>query len=87
MNFNNRDASESLRKERPKIETIQVRLIEKSFTVVQLMPNILINTMLYREERHNKVMSKVAEIISKLMSDQHQPIIKSKTAQKAWIAL
>ncbi len=51
------------------------------------MPNILINTMLYMEEKHDKAMSKAASIISKLILDQHQPIIKGKTPQKAWIAL
>lgn len=32
-------------------------------------------------------MSKAADIISKLVSDQHQPIIKGKSPQEAWNTL
>lgn len=51
------------------------------------MSNIFINTMLYNKEKYDKAMSKVAGIISKLVANQHQPIIKRKTPQKAWAAL
>lgn len=43
--------------------------------------------MLQGEEKHHKAMNKAAGIISKLISDQHQPIIAGKTPQEAWIAL
>lgn len=43
--------------------------------------------MLYYKEKYNKVMSKVASIISKLVSDKYQPIIERKTPQKAWTFL
>ncbi len=69
------------------IEGIRQSLIEKGFTAAQLMPYILINTMLHEEKKYDKAMSKAAGIISKLVSDQHQPIIKGKTPQEAWIAL
>lgn len=51
------------------------------------MSNILINTILHGEEKLDKTMSKVTSIISKLFSDQYQPIIEGKTPQEAWIAL
>lgn len=50
------------------------------------MLNILTNIILYGKEKYNKIMSKTASIISKLVSNQYQPIIKGKTPQKAWIA-
>ncbi len=43
--------------------------------------------MLHGEEKHDKTISKAAGIISKLVSDQHQPIFEGKTPQEAWIAL
>lgn len=53
----------------------------------QLTLNILINTMLRREERHDKAMSKAAGIISKLVSNQHQPIIEGNTPEETWTTL
>ena len=74
-------------KERPTIEAIREDLIKKGFTAAQLSPNILITTMLHNEEKHDKGMSKAAGIISRLVADQHQPIIEGKTPQEAWAAL
>lgn len=46
-------------RERPTFESIWESLTEKGFAVAQLMPNILINTMIYGEEKCNKAMSKL----------------------------
>lgn len=53
--------------------------MKKKFMVAQLKPNILINTMLNEVEKHNKAISKVADILSKLVSNPHQFIIEDKT--------
>lgn len=55
--------------------------------VAQFMPNIFINIILHGKEKYNKAISKVVAIISKLVLDQYQPIIKGKTLHEAWIAL
>lgn len=41
--------------------------MKKEFTATQLITNILINIMLYGKKKHDKAMSKVACIISKLV--------------------
>lgn len=74
-------------KDRPTIEAIREDLIKKGFTAVQLSPNILITTMLHHAEKYDKRMSKAAGIISRLVADQHQPIIEGKTPQEAWATL
>ncbi len=43
--------------------------------------------MLHGEEKYDKVVSKAAGIISKLVLDQHQPIIEGKTPQEPMITL
>ena len=43
--------------------------------------------MLHSKEKHDKAISKAAGIISKLVANQYQPIIKGKTPQEAWAAL
>lgn len=60
---------------RPTIESIRENLIEKGFANAQLKPNILINAMMHDEEKYELAISKAAGILSKLVSDQHQPII------------
>lgn len=74
-------------RERPTIESIRESLIGKGFTNAQLKPNILINAMMHDEEKYDLAMSKAAGIISKLVSDQHQPTIEGKSPQEAWNTL
>lgn len=71
-------------RERPTIESIRGKLIEKGFTNAQLKPQILINALMHDEEKYDLAMSKSAGILSKLVSDQHQPIIEGKTPEEAW---
>ncbi len=40
--------------------------------------------MIHNEEKYDLAMSKAAGTISKLVSDQHQPIIKGKSFQETW---
>lgn len=42
---------------------------------------------MHNDENYNMAMSKAAGIISKLVSDQHQPIIEGKSPQEAWNTL
>lgn len=56
-------------RERSTIEAILKNLIKKNLTAAQLTQNKLINIILHGEKRHDKSMSKVARIISKLVSD------------------
>ena len=70
-------------RERPTIKAMRNNLIEKRFTNVQLTLNILINAMMHDEEKYDLAMSKAAGIISKLVADQHQPIIERKSPQEA----
>lgn len=74
-------------RERPTIESIREKLIEKGFTNAQLKPQILINALMHDEEKYDLAMSKSAGILSKLVSDQHQPIIEGKTPEEAWNTL
>lgn len=74
-------------RERPTIDSIRDKLIEKEFTNTQLKPNILINALMHDEEKYDLAMSKSVGILSKLISDQHQPIIEGKTPEEAWNAL
>ena len=71
-------------RERPTIEAIRNNLIEKGFTNRQLKPNILINTMMHDEKKYDLAMNTAAGMISKLVADQHQPIIEGKSLQEAW---
>ncbi len=71
-------------RERPTIETIRNNLIKKELTNAQLKPNILINAMIHDEKKYDLARSKAAGIISKLVADQHQPIIEGKSSQEAW---
>lgn len=68
----------------PTIESIRKKLIEKEFTNAQLTAQILINTLMHDKEKYDLAMSKSAGIFSKLVSDQHQPIIEGKTPEEAW---
>lgn len=45
------------------------------------MLNIFIKAILYKKQKYNKLMSKVVDIISKVISNQYQYIIKDKTSQ------
>lgn len=74
-------------RERPTIESIPGKLIEKGFTNAQLKPNILINALMHDEEKRDLAMSKASGILSKLVADQHQPIIEDKTPEEAWTTL
>ena len=40
--------------------------------------------MMHEKEEYDLAMSKAAGIISKLVADQHQPIIEGKSPQEAW---
>lgn len=71
-------------RERPTIESIRGKLIEKGFTNAQLKPNILINALVHDEEKYDLAVSKAAGILSKLVADQHQPIIEGKPPEEAW---
>lgn len=68
------------RRERPTIGFIREKLMEKGFTNAQLLPQILINTMMRDEEKYDLAMSKSAGIVS-LIFNQHRPIIKGKTPE------
>ena len=74
-------------RERPTTESIRENFIEKGFAKAQLKPNILINALIHDEEKYDLAMSKAAGILSKLVADQHQPIIESKTPEEAWTIL
>lgn len=74
-------------RERPTVESIREKLIEKGFTNAQLKPQILINARMHDEEKYDLAISKSAGILSKLVSDQHQPIIEGKTPEEAWNTL
>lgn len=69
------------------IDSIRNKLIEKGFTNAQLKPNILLNALMHDEEKYDIAMSKSAGILSKLVSDQHQPIIEGKTPEEVWNTL
>lgn len=69
------------------IDSIRNKLIEKGFTNAQLKPNILLNALMHDEEKYDLAMSKSAGILSKLVSDQHQPIIEGKTPEEVWNTL
>lgn len=71
----------------PTIDSMRDKLIEKRFTNVEFKPNIIINTLIYDKKKYNLTISKSIGILSKLISDQYQPIIKSKTPEEAWNAL
>lgn len=42
---------------------------------------------MHNEAKYDLIISKSANIVSKLVPNQHLPIIKSKTPEKAWKAL
>ncbi len=60
------------------LNSIYEKLMEKGFTEVKLTPQILINIMMQDKEKYVFVMSKVGGILSKIVSSQHQLIIKNK---------
>lgn len=70
------------RMEGPTIESIRENLMEKRFISAQLISQILINSMIQDEEKYNLAMSKATDILSKLVSNQHQSIIKGKTLEE-----
>lgn len=74
-------------REPPIIKYIRARLINCGFTNNQLKPNILINSLIHKEEKHTLVMGKAGGILSKLISNALQLIIKGKTPQEGWNAL
>ncbi len=63
------------------------RLIGKEFTNEELRPQILIQSLMHDEEKYDLAMSKFVGILSKLVANQHQPIIEGKMSEKAWNAL
>lgn len=69
-------------RERPTIKSIRGKLIEKWLTNEELRPQILIQSLIYDEEKYDFTMSKSAGILSKLVADQHQSIIKGKTLKE-----
>ncbi len=75
------------KKEKLTIESIRERLIGKGFTNKELRSQILIQSLMHDEEKYDLVMSKSVGILSKLVADQHQPIIEGKTPEEAWNAL
>lgn len=56
--------------------------MEEKFINTQLTPQILINTMIQDKDKYDLVMSKVIGIFSKLIFNNHQSIIKKKTAKE-----
>ncbi len=72
------------KRERPTLDSIHEKLMKKGFTEAQLIPQILINTMIWDKEKYALAMSKAAGILSKIISNQHQLIIKGKTLEEAW---
>lgn len=74
-------------RERPTIESIRGNLLEKGFLNAQLKPQIIINALMHDEEKYDLAMSKASGILSKIVSDQHQPIIEGKSPQEAWNTL
>lgn len=80
MSFDNKDVIEQITgNKKSTIKTIKEDFIKKRFMITQLMLNIVINIMLYCNEKHDKKMNKVTNIMSKLIANQYQPIIKKKT--------
>ncbi len=75
------------KRERPTLDSIREKLMEKGFTEAQLTSQILIHTMIRDEEKYDLVMSKATGILSKIVSDQHQPIIEGKTPEEVWSTL
>lgn len=73
--------------ELPTVDSIKAKLIDRGFQNNQLKPNILINMLVQDEEKHNFGLAKADNILSKLVSDALQPMIKNKTPQEAWNAL
>ena len=74
-------------RERPTIESIRQNLVREGFTNAQLKPQMIISALMHDEEKYDLAMSKAAGILSKIVSDQHQPIIEGKSPQEAWNTL
>lgn len=74
-------------RKKPTIKSIRWRLIEKKFTNKELRPQILFHFLMHDKEKYNLAMSKSASILSKLITDQHQTIIRGKSIEGAWKAL
>lgn len=53
------------------------------FTNKKLKSQILIYFLIYDKEKYNLAMSKSADILSKLIANQYQPIIKGKIPEEA----
>ena len=70
-------------REKPTIKSIRGNLLKKAFLNAQLKPQIIINILMYDEEKYDLAMSKAVGILSKIVSNQHQPIIESKSLQEA----
>lgn len=71
------------KKERPIIKKIKKKLIKKGFINKKLRPQILIQSLIYKEKKYDFTISKSTGILSKFIVDQHQPIIKGKMLEKA----
>lgn len=69
-------------RKKPTIELIREKLIEKEFMNEELRPQILIYSLMYDEEKYDLAMSKSAGILSKLVANQYQQIIKGKTLEE-----
>lgn len=71
------------RKKRPIIKSIREKLIRKRFRTKNLRLLIHIYLLIYNKEKFNLARSKFADILSKLIANLHQLIIKSKILNKA----
>lgn len=71
-------------RERPRIQFIHEKLMEKRFSSAQLISQTLINSIMQDDKKYDLAISKAVGIFFKLVSDQHQPIIKGKIPEKVW---
>lgn len=53
----------------------------------ELRPQMLIYSLIHDEKKYDLAMSKLAGILSKLVANQYQVIIKGKIPEEAWKAL
>ncbi len=75
------------KREKLTLDSIREKLMEIGFTEAKLTPQILINTMIRHEKKYDLTMSKAVGILSKIVSDQHQSIIKGKIPKDVWSTL
>ncbi len=66
---------------------IREKFIRKEFTNKDLSQQILIQCLMHNKEKYDLAMSKSANILSKLVANQPQLIMKNKISEKAWNAL